>query len=172
MGRSRYVLTALCVLVLSLLLNKPATVVGQSAAVTYQNPLFYIGEDGNIYVTSLDATGATPLTSDATERTYRSAIPVGQGAIGYRVIEWPVNGPNFCAARWAINEEFTSDYILLESGKSARYSTSGEQALTPNFSLAFGCDWDPQFAMRKPDLPVRCVIDAYPNDSDLAIEDE
>src|SRR5881394_3696512 len=110
-----YLLTALCVLVLSLLLNNPVAVVGQSAAVTYQNPLFYVGEDGNIYVTSLDATGATALTSDATGRRYSSRIPGGQRDISYSMVDWPVDGPSFYAARLGITEEFTSDCVPLES---------------------------------------------------------
>lgn len=48
--------------------NGPARVSAQSNAITYRNPLAYISVDGNYYVTSLDGTSVTKVTSNMAVR--------------------------------------------------------------------------------------------------------
>src|SRR5258706_6954207 len=54
----------LFITIASLMLSKPLLAVAQTTSVTYQNPLAYVGEDQNLYITSLDGTGATLIASE------------------------------------------------------------------------------------------------------------
>ncbi len=42
----------------------------QTSIITYDQPLAYVGADGNVYITSLDGTSTTPITSDGSPRGY------------------------------------------------------------------------------------------------------
>src|SRR5262249_44981830 len=53
----------------------------EPTVITYNNPLAYIGVDGNVYITSLDGTAATAITSDAGPRGYGMSDESAFGAL-------------------------------------------------------------------------------------------
>src|SRR5260221_149566 len=61
--RSQIRLVTLIIIVASFASSRPLTAAAQAAPITYENPLAYIGADGNLYITNVEGTHATAVTS-------------------------------------------------------------------------------------------------------------
>src|SRR5258708_2298381 len=123
-----YVLTGLCVLVLSLLLHNPVGVVGQAAGVTYNNPLAYIGPDGNYYVTSLEGPTITVIASHTTFESDEDTGPKHYGSQPH----WSPDGKHL--AFIDSNAPFVNALYVAESGKLPHWVTSDHDLQNSAFS--------------------------------------
>ncbi len=93
--------------------TQPAAPTGAAAGqpVTYQNPLAYIGPNGNVYVTDSNLSGAgTPLTGDSTLETANTAYPTPSR--GYGLFRWSPDG-----SKLAFVEQRANTLYLAASGQ-------------------------------------------------------
>lgn len=94
----------------------------QAKTISYNTPLAYIGEDGNVYVTSIGAGAGTRLTNDAKVPDPIEKLTVCEDCAGtsesyrrYGSIRWSPDGTSF-----AFIERYSGQLFVVESGKSPR----------------------------------------------------
>src|SRR5262249_48334993 len=94
----------------------------QAKTTAYKTPLAYIGEDGNVYVTSMSAGAGTRLTTDAkmpdplAYATSCEGCSDNQSAYRrYGSIRWSPDG-----TRFAFIDRYSGQLFVAESGKTPR----------------------------------------------------
>ncbi len=123
---------------LTLSLNRTVPVVAQSDAVTYSNPLAYVGMDGNIYVTDIQSSKSTALTSDGYfQMPYSVNLSEKTGTKTYRNIRWSPNGGAFISG---VSDSQYSLYFF-KSGQSP-ISLTGDIGAGNDRSFPIGA-WSP-----------------------------
>src|SRR5262249_16087965 len=115
-------LIILCIVSVTLGLLLPPVQAAHAETVSYKDPLAYIGEDGNVYMTAVGAGPGTRLTNDA-----KMPDPIDKLSLceqcpetsekyrRYGSIRWSPDGTNF-----AFIERYSGQLFVVESGKRPR----------------------------------------------------